>query len=69
MDSKVVSKAIATQVWPAMEELGFSRRSTRIAWRDHEDRIDVIHFRSFNSHEAGVLGVTASTRVESARSS
>ena len=51
VDSKGVSKAIAGRVWPALKELGFSDTSTRAAWRKHDDRIDILVFRAFNSYE------------------
>jgi hypothetical protein len=49
MDSKDVSKAIKSEIWPALKNVGFGRTSTRTAWREHSDRVDVINIGSFNS--------------------
>jgi hypothetical protein len=58
MDSKVVNKAIATEIRPILESVGFSAFSARTSWRYHADRIDVINFQSFNSYLAGTVGCT-----------
>jgi hypothetical protein len=58
MDSKVVNREIRQRVWPALRALGFSRFSSRTAWRYTPSRIEVLNFQSFNSYTAGVIGCT-----------
>jgi hypothetical protein len=58
MDSKAVSKEIRGRVWPLLKAAGFTRFSTRSAWRYREGKIDVITFRSYNAYNASVMGVT-----------
>jgi len=58
MDSKSVNREIKKTIWPALKDVGFSRFTSRVAWRYHKDSIDVLDFQSFNSHNAGILGVT-----------
>jgi hypothetical protein len=58
MDSKTVSKEIRGRVWPLLKAQGFTRFSTRTAWRDGDGKVDVINFQSFNSYNADVMGVT-----------
>ena len=58
MDSKVVNKAIDAQVWGPLKALGFEKRTSRAAWRFHDERTDVVIFRSFNAYNAAVMGVT-----------
>jgi hypothetical protein len=58
MDSKVVNKAIAKEIRPFLESVGFSGFLPRTSWRYHEDRIDVINFQSFNSYLAASVGCT-----------
>jgi hypothetical protein len=59
MDSKSVNRSIRSQIWPLLEEAGFSSRTSRSAWRHQRDRVDVVNFQSFNSYTAGVMGVTS----------
>lgn len=56
--SKDVSRALRQTVFPALKHEGFLRRTTRTAWRDLPQQIDVITFWSHNSYNAGALGVT-----------
>jgi hypothetical protein len=58
MDSKDVSKAIKAVIWPALQEIGFARASTRTAWREHPDRVDVINLGSMGSPAAAKGNVT-----------
>lgn len=58
MDSKLVSKEIKSKVWPELKKLGFETFTSRVAWRHHSERIDVVEFRSFNSYNASIMGVT-----------
>jgi hypothetical protein len=58
MDSKAVNLAIRGEVRPLLSGAGFGRSSARTFWRYHPDRVDVVNFQSFNSYNAGVLGVT-----------
>jgi hypothetical protein len=59
MDSKAVSKEIREKVWPLLKDQGFSRFTTRSAWRYEDHKIDVVNFQSFNSYLASGLGVTS----------
>lgn len=58
MDSKAVSKEIRDSFWPLLKERGFSRFTTRTAWRYCDGKIDVLNFQSFNAYNASVMGVT-----------
>ena len=58
MDSRDVNKRIRAVVWPALKERGFEKRSTRTAWRQRAQCVDVINFQSFNSYTASGLGCT-----------
>ncbi|MDI6624661.1 MAG: hypothetical protein QME55_08015 [Brevundimonas sp.] len=58
MDSKAVSKEIRGKVWPLLKEQGFSRFTTRTAWRYCDSKIDVLNFQSFNAYNASVMRVT-----------
>ena len=61
MDSKVVNKVIKKYIWPFLKEEGFSKFTSRNAWRFNQDRIEVINFQSFNSYLAGALDCTTYT--------
>jgi hypothetical protein len=58
LDSKAVNLAIRSEIRPLLRGAGFSRCTARTFWRDHSDRVDVVNFQSFNSYNAGVLGIT-----------
>jgi len=58
MDSSDVNKRLRADVWPALRDHGFDRRSSRTAWRDQPDQVDVINFQSFNAYNARVLNIT-----------
>lgn len=58
MDSKAVNKEIRRVIWPLLKTHGFSQVSARTAWRHGAQKIDVVNFQSFNSYNAGVMGVT-----------
>jgi hypothetical protein len=58
LDSKAVNLAIRAEIRPLVSEAGFHRSTARTFWRHHSDRVDVINFQSFNSYNAGVLGIT-----------
>lgn len=58
MDSKGVNSAIRGEVRPLLIAARFERSTERTYCRYHVDRIDVINFQSFNSYNAGVLGIT-----------
>lgn len=59
IDSKDVNRALRETVWPALKSEGFRRRTTRTAWRDRPDQVDVINFWSLGAYNAGVYGVTS----------
>ena len=58
MDSKVVTGEIKSHIWPVLREQGFSKFSARNAWRYDDKSVHVVNFQSFNSHMAGVIGMT-----------
>ena len=58
MDSKSVNRSIRAQIWPLLKGEGFTATTSRSAWRHHLNRIDVVNFQSFNSYNAGVMGIT-----------
>ena len=58
MDSKAVNRRIKAEVWPLLRDAGFTRFSSRTAWRHRERQVDVVNFQSFNSYNASVLGCT-----------
>ena len=58
MDSKAVSREIRRSIWPLLKAAGFETFSTRTAWRQGVEKIDVVNFQSFNSYNADVMGVT-----------
>jgi hypothetical protein len=58
MDSKAVSKEIRAKIWPLLRAAGFSRFTTRTAWRYSNNKIDVVNFQSFNAYHAEIMGVT-----------
>ena len=58
MVSKAVNLAIREEVRPLLTGAGFDRCSARTFWRYHSDRVDVLNLQSFNSYNAGVLGIT-----------
>ncbi|MBI5635098.1 MAG: hypothetical protein HZA15_16640 [Nitrospirae bacterium] len=58
MDSKIVNKAIREEIRPFLKEAGFSKFSTKSAWRYSENLINVIIIESFNSYNAAVLRCT-----------
>jgi hypothetical protein len=58
MDSTNVNKAIRVEIWPALRDIGFETSVGRTAWRHVGDRIHVVNFQSFNSHNAEVIGCT-----------
>jgi hypothetical protein len=58
MDSSVVNKEIKSTVRPLLQEAGFTKFTSRTAWRYSTGKIDVINFQSFNSYLANSLGCT-----------
>ena len=58
MDSNQVNKEIRQRIRPLLKGRGFSQFTARNSWRFHDDRIDVINFRSFNQYMATALGCT-----------
>ena len=43
---------------PLLAGAGFAHSTARTYWRNRPDRVEVVNFQSFNSYNAGVLGVT-----------
>ena len=58
MTSSVVNRAIRSLAWPVLRDRGFVSFTSRTAWRDREQLIDVVNFQSFNRYNADVLGCT-----------
>jgi hypothetical protein len=58
VDSKIVNAEIRSEVRPVLRRAGFERSTDRTYWRYHDDRADVINFQSFNSYNAGVMGIS-----------
>ena len=58
MDSKIINREIKEAIWPALKVAGFSRFTSRVAWRHNPDSVDVFEFQSFNKYNADVLGIT-----------
>ena len=58
MNSTAVNRAIRALAWPLLRDRGFTSFTSRTAWRDREQLIDVINFQSFNRYNADVLGCT-----------
>jgi hypothetical protein len=51
VDSRDVRKAIASEIWPRLRELGFNQIEGRTARRTHADRVDILEFVSFSTYE------------------
>lgn len=58
MNSKIVTRDIKGEIWPALRDTGFATFTTRRAWRHSKERIDVFEVQSFNKYIADVIGVT-----------
>ena len=58
MDSKSVGNEIRGRMWPLLKAAGFSRFTTRTAWKDNDGKVDVLNFQSYNTYHASVLRVT-----------
>jgi hypothetical protein len=58
VDSKTVNGQIRSEVRPLLKELGFTRFTSRNAWRYHGSMIDVLNLQSFNAYNASVMGCT-----------
>ena len=58
MDSRVVAREIKNEIWPLLRRAGFSRFSSKTAWRHTPDQIHVVNFQSFNSYLANGVGCT-----------
>lgn len=58
IDSKTINKEIKNDIWPLLKDVGFSKLTSRTAWRLAEETIEVINFQSFNSYLADGIGCT-----------
>jgi hypothetical protein len=58
MDSKTVSRALREEVRPILKDAGFTRFTSRKAWRVDPDTVQVIDFQSLNSYLAEAIGTT-----------
>ena len=58
VDSSVVNREIKSVIRPLLEAAGFTQFTARTAWRYAGEKIDVVHFQSFNSYLANSVGCT-----------
>lgn len=58
MDSRRVNKAIKEVIKPVLVKNGFTRFTSRSAWRDSEETVEIINFQSFSSYLAEGVGCT-----------
>lgn len=58
MDSRVVNKKIKKEIWSFLKNEGFSKFTSRNAWRYNQHTIEVVNFQSFNSYLAELVGCT-----------
>jgi hypothetical protein len=58
MDSRVVNKEIKRTIWTLLKSEGFTKFTTRNAWRIKEETVEVVNFQSFNSYLASGIGCT-----------
>ena len=58
MDSRAVNKVIKKEIWSFLKEQGFSKFTSRNAWRFNQDTIEIVNFQSFNSYLAKAVGCT-----------
>lgn len=56
--SKDVDRALRERLWLDLKAAGFNRRTGRTAWQDLDDQVNVVQISSFNSYNAGVLGLS-----------
>ena len=58
MDSRAVAKEINREIWPLLRREGFTKFSSRTAWRHTPEQIHVVNYKSFNSYLAEGVGCT-----------
>ena len=58
MNSSIVNRAIRSLAWPVLRDRGFTSFTSRTAWRDRDQFIDIINFQSFNRYNADAVGCT-----------
>jgi hypothetical protein len=58
MDSRIVTREIRREIWPALREVGFASFSGRSAWRQTSARTWLVNFQSFSSYFSLVDGCT-----------
>jgi hypothetical protein len=58
MDSKVVAREIKNEIWPLLRREGFTKFSSKTAWRHTPEQIHVVNYQSFNSYLAEGVGCT-----------
>jgi hypothetical protein len=58
LDGRIVGKALGEAVRPLLKSTGFTRFAGRTAWRDSEDTVDLVNFRSFTRYIADGVGCT-----------
>ena len=58
MDSRVVAREIKREIWPLLRGKGFTKFSSKTAWRYTPEQIHVVNYQSFSSYLAGGVGCT-----------
>ena len=53
-----MDQAVRELVRPALKDVGFHRFTSRSAWRQHGQTVDLVVFRSFTSYIASGVGCT-----------
>lgn len=56
IDGRIVGRALAAKVKPALQKLGFDRFQGRHAWRRNELTVDLVTFPSMNAYVAEGVG-------------
>jgi hypothetical protein len=59
ISSREVNVELRALVWPALQELGFTDRTHRVAWKDYPDTVGVVDFWSFGGLMAAGVGATS----------
>ena len=58
VDSKAVAREIKRQIFPALKDAGFTRFTTKGAWRPRDHSVQVVYFQSFSAYLASGVGCT-----------
>lgn len=58
MDSRAVTREICEVILKPLASIGFDRRTSRSAWRQRGEHVEVVNFQSFNAYLADTIGCT-----------